>query len=71
MQVDGKLFMFHIWKSLGKIPAVEDTADSVFNFLFVSKYFKPVGVCIAFGHCHVVPRLDFKAEWSLLVWFMW
>lgn len=49
--------MFHICKNLSKILAVECTADAVFIFLFVSQYLRPAGVCIAFGHCHVVPRL--------------
>jgi len=55
VQADGKLFVFHVCKTLGKIPAVERTADAIFNFLFVSKYLRPVGVCIAFA-------TDFKAE---------
>lgn len=61
VQADGKLFVFRVCKALGKIPAAKRAADAIFNFLFASKYFRPVGVCVAFGRCRVVPRSDFKA----------
>lgn len=46
VQADGKLFVFRVCKAPGKILAAKCAADAIFNFLFVSKYFRPVGVCV-------------------------
>lgn len=62
VQTASSLLVFHICEILAEVPAVGRTADAIINSLFVSQYLRPVGVCVAFGHCHLLPCLDFKAK---------
>lgn len=62
VQTARSLLVFLICKILAKVSAVGRTADAIINFLLVSQYLRPVGVCVAFGHCHLLHCLDFKAE---------
>lgn len=49
VQIASNVLAFRIGRIPGKVPAVECPADAIFHFLFVSKYLRPVGVCVAFG----------------------